>query len=385
MKRKIVGIFICMILTLTAFSLSASSYEILENTIYVDDDATPEWYDSIHVHTIQEGIDVAINSDAVFVYSGVYKENIIINKSLVIEGEDKKSTIIDGQRNGEYVIRVNANQVEIGEFTIQNGSRGNYKSGIKMGNSDYCSITDCIFVDNGWAAEIRDSGHCTFNNNLVYDNDGGGIHLASAPYTTIKGCKFSGNAKKGIMTWGGEHFVIESNEFIGCGLEMYNGPPSENVIQNTIVENTVNGKPLIYMENEIGKIIKGAGQVILFYCKGILVKNLDLSNTAIGVSVFGSCLIRIVANTINNNADGISVDKSFGIGVVSNNISDNWYTGIGVYNSGLCQISSNKVCGNYYGLFLQGFLFNLPYFNTIKDNEKFNILINSPFLPLIQL
>jgi parallel beta-helix repeat protein len=386
MKRKIVGIFVCVILTLTAFSLSVSSYETLENTIYVDDDAPSEWYDATHVKTIQEGINVALNGGSMFVYSGIYNENIIVNKTLVIEGEDKKSTIIDGQRNGEFVIKVNANMVDICGFTIQNGSRGiAYESGIKIENSDYCSVMDCILVNNGWAAEIRNSEHCKFNNNFVYDNDGGGVHLPFAPCTTIKDCKFSGNAKTGIMAWGGKNLIIESNEFIDCGLVMHNGPPSENVNQNTIVENTVNGKPLVYLENEKGKIIKESGQVILFHCKGILVKNLELSNTAVGITVYGSSLIRIVANTINDNSEGISVVKSMGIAIVNNNIINNRYTGLGVYSSGLCQISSNKVSGNNYGLYLYGSIFNLPYFNIIQDNQKYDILIDSPFLPPIQL
>ena len=45
---------------------------------------------------IQDAIDNASDGDTVFVYDGTYYENIIINKSINLTGENKDTTIIDG-------------------------------------------------------------------------------------------------------------------------------------------------------------------------------------------------------------------------------------------------------------------------------------------------
>ena len=73
--------------------------------------------------TIQEAIDDASDGDAVFVYddSSPYYENLIVNKSINLIGEDKGSTVIDGNMIGD-VVYVSADWVNISGFTIQNTS-----------------------------------------------------------------------------------------------------------------------------------------------------------------------------------------------------------------------------------------------------------------------
>ncbi|MCJ7570581.1 MAG: hypothetical protein MUO82_01710, partial [Candidatus Thermoplasmatota archaeon] len=75
------------------------SFEIAD--VYVDDDADPSWYDASHVKTIQEGINNATAGDTVFVYNGTYYENVVVNKTISLVGEDKNGTIIDGSGGGD--------------------------------------------------------------------------------------------------------------------------------------------------------------------------------------------------------------------------------------------------------------------------------------------
>ena len=87
--KKIVGVIVCMLVFFSAFPLAVSSVLSDGNTIYVDDDAPPEWYDETHVRTIQEGIDVASDGDTIFIYNGVYQPstNIHVYKEVSIIGE----------------------------------------------------------------------------------------------------------------------------------------------------------------------------------------------------------------------------------------------------------------------------------------------------------
>ena len=98
---------------------------------------------------IQDAIDEAVDGDTVFVYddSSPYFENIIINKSIFLIGENKDSTIIDGDETGGHVIRIVVNQVHLSGFTIQNcgGIPNDAEVCISSNNNDICNnIITCV-------------------------------------------------------------------------------------------------------------------------------------------------------------------------------------------------------------------------------------------------
>ncbi|MBS3777787.1 MAG: hypothetical protein KGY50_00670, partial [Candidatus Thermoplasmatota archaeon] len=69
---------------------------------------------------IQDAIDAAISGDAIEVVAGTYNENeITIDKSLILTGEDKSTTIIDAESN-QYGFYVTADSVDISGFTVTN-------------------------------------------------------------------------------------------------------------------------------------------------------------------------------------------------------------------------------------------------------------------------
>jgi len=67
---------------------------------------------------IQDAINDASDGDTVFVYddSSPYKENVIIDKSIKLLGENRNTTLI---KSFGKIIQVNANKVQISGFTIQ--------------------------------------------------------------------------------------------------------------------------------------------------------------------------------------------------------------------------------------------------------------------------
>jgi dihydroxyacetone kinase DhaKLM complex PTS-EIIA-like component DhaM len=65
---------------------------------------------------IQDAIEDANNGDTVFVFSGIYSADIIIDKSIYLIGENQKTTIIENGKNGIMII---ADGVLIERFTIE--------------------------------------------------------------------------------------------------------------------------------------------------------------------------------------------------------------------------------------------------------------------------
>ncbi|GAG90035.1 unnamed protein product, partial [marine sediment metagenome] len=79
---------------------------LTDNTIFVDDNRPPEWYDATHVKTITEGIVNATAGDTVYVYNGTYYEIVTVNKQLDLVGESGETVIIDGSGGYASVVTI---------------------------------------------------------------------------------------------------------------------------------------------------------------------------------------------------------------------------------------------------------------------------------------
>ena len=154
MKNKIVGIFIVLLLIASALPLVSGYNTVSLKTIVVPDDYP----------TIQDAIDNSKKYDTIYVRNGTYYENIIIDKSIKIIGEDKDITIIDGFRNGS-VIKVLADNVFINDFTIQNSSLNTYEySGIES-YSSYNYYFGNVLINNRIGIHIVSGS----NNTIIYN------------------------------------------------------------------------------------------------------------------------------------------------------------------------------------------------------------------------
>jgi pectin methylesterase-like acyl-CoA thioesterase len=98
MKRLLsIGIIILFIgmslSSSTGFDLEKKSIPLDGKTLYVGGSGPGNYT------KIQDAIDNASDGDTVFVYSGKYEErDIIVNKSISLIGENKETTIVDGNQ-----------------------------------------------------------------------------------------------------------------------------------------------------------------------------------------------------------------------------------------------------------------------------------------------
>ena len=144
--------------------------------------------------TIQAGIDAASSGDTVLVAAGTYVENINYNgKNIALIGEDRETTIIDGNEDGSVVTFENGETTgsKLIGFTIQNGAAfgegsNNYGGGIICEFSSPI-LDNLIIEDNraGWGAGgiYFNTSSGELSNSIIRNNraeaQGGGAYISS--------------------------------------------------------------------------------------------------------------------------------------------------------------------------------------------------------------
>jgi parallel beta-helix repeat protein len=184
MKKIILLVIISLILTtiFTFFNIGQCD-ETIRNIIYIGGSGSGNYT------KIQDGIDNASEDDTIFVYNGIYYENVIVNKTVNIIGENKKSTIINGQINGLnndilMVFYILANQVNVSGFTITNNiTKNNTLESFLLGvgiliKANSTTIKGNIIKESTIGISLETAYNNTIINNTILNISGIGIQLS---------------------------------------------------------------------------------------------------------------------------------------------------------------------------------------------------------------
>jgi parallel beta-helix repeat protein len=220
---------------------------------------------------IQDAIDNASDGDTVFVYSfsSPYYENVVVNKSINLYGENKETTVIDGGEYGD-VLKVDWDLVIVSDFTIQNS--GKYDRGINIG-SNQSIFCDNIILNNGIGIDIRFSKNCTISNNNIFLNNEYGIYIYESHRNTITDNTINLNNDTGLILRGSNcniisGNIINSNEYLGIYITAGKIIPTFEIIPsqfNIIKRNNISSN-------------SGGGIYILNSRYNIIIKNNFLNN-----------------------------------------------------------------------------------------------------------
>ena len=285
---------------------------------------------------IQDAINDANDGDTIFVYSGVYKENLIINKTINLIGEKRETTIINSNYSDTIVI--SCDNVKIQNFILQYGEIG------ILIVSNYNIIADITVKNCGCGIDITASS----NHNIIIN-------------TTVKDCNEVGIAIIGNRGGSSNHNIIINTTVKDCNLTgiliigCRGGSSNYNTITNTIVEN----------------------------CTGV------------GISIssmrFGSSNYNTITNTIVRKS-GILIagysGSSSDYNTITNTTVENFTEGWGISISSILFGSSNYnkvvnslITNNSIGVFVFGILssentFYLNRFINNSDGNAFALLKN---------
>jgi len=182
---------------------------------------------------IQDLIDNASDGDTIYISSGIYYENIIINKSISLIGEDKNTTIIDGSGTGD-VVYIKADWVNISGFTIRNGGG----AGIDI-DSNYNMIQNNTISNNNCGIYLIGASFNNLTYNNITSNNGNGMSLGSSNYNTITENTITSNNDNGIFLRLSDYNTIIGNIISNKNNGVYiGGSNHNNITGNTSSKNT---------------------------------------------------------------------------------------------------------------------------------------------------
>jgi nitrous oxidase accessory protein NosD len=163
--------------------------------------------------TIQSAINDANDGDTVFVYkdSSPYYEHVVVDKSINLIGEDRDTTVIDGN-NSEDVVYIGADYVNISGFTIRNGHNGVYI------RSDNNTVINNYITDNNNNVCLLYNYNITIEyNEIVNTNSHGGMWMQFSDDNKIYFNNISGNIGRGIDLYECSYNNISWNSLIENG------------------------------------------------------------------------------------------------------------------------------------------------------------------------
>jgi parallel beta-helix repeat protein len=221
------------------------------------------------------------------------------------------------------------------------------------------TISNNLIRSNAYSLSIYSGSQQNriLNNTFIDNRDG--IHLRSGNDTICNNI-FVNNSGNDIFT----DTKIIGNTLTYDGFRLWDN--CDCIIKN----NTVNGKPLVYLLNTDDLEIESAGQVILRYCDNITISHQDLSHTSISIALINSSHCIIKYNILENNSDHCIYLYNSHNNTINNNSIRNSYNGIDILGSHQNTITNNNLSDNYLRGIWAGGSYDLgpSNYNLIADN-----------------
>jgi parallel beta-helix repeat protein len=348
--------------------------------------------------TIQQAIDAAGDGDTVFVKKGVYNEQIVIDKQLILRGEDKTATIIATSNSGAIIL-VSHDNVEIAGFTVRHDGAGrgypdwywsSGKAAIHLLNVKKCVIHDNQIVSRGCGIWLYGSNQNSLFDNTIQECDYGITVQSSNQNTLTKNTMTNNTNGLSLMSASGNN--LKDNSLNGNSYNLaISSSDLSGYINNMDSSNSLEEKPVIYWIDESDRSVPDdAGCVVLVNCKNITVNGLTLkpssqtaitlagtqgcqvtnnhvSNSSIGIQIFNSQYDSIFDNHINVSSEGIASNGN-GTIIQGNNIVAGTGISIGGYYQTIIGNTINSEQTSYfadYAITCSGGYNNISY-NTMK-------------------
>jgi parallel beta-helix repeat protein len=289
--------------------------------------------------TIQGAIDApeTLDGHTIFVEEGAYYENVYLNKTVTLIGENRETTIINASRVGNalYVI---ANNVTVSNFTITGSELGFQRTyGIYVNSSNNAFFNN-IIAENNWGIGFDEAHNNTVSSNLIIDNLVGHT-IEHSDNNTFKRNVLRNNGIGFYSTYSDCNVFDENIAETEDEAILVTYAHSCTFRQNTLIDNTIG----FWIEQTHG-------------C--LFVEN-SVVNSRVGIRTYSSHDNVIISNNITGNDEGLFFHDTSRTTILHNSISKN-NKGIAIYGGSSIdvwlEIKYNSIINNTIGLWNSEYL-----------------------------
>ena len=207
---------------------SIVTVDITGSNLWVNDAST--------FNTLQDAIDAVDEGGTVFVYDGTYNENLWINKSLSLIGNNSETVILDGNGLSGDGITLQASDILIKNLSIINFEEDE-ADGVHVNSLKNNITIDNNVIDNTnqYGIYFSTSIDNNITNNIINDTNSSGMYLMSFSSSSIYNNVITNNGD-GIYFKGVSGHLSEDNTIYNNNLiHNFNG----TVLQSQFVENNM--------------------------------------------------------------------------------------------------------------------------------------------------
>jgi len=254
--------------------------------------------------TIQEAVDDpdTKDGDTITLAEGIYTENIMINKKLIIKPS-----------NGSNVI-IKAKKIDISVIAVISTGSGTTIQGLNI-----------IDASNSYGISLSHAYNCLINNNVISNNNRD-IYLYCSGNNNI-----TGN-------------TLRSSFY---GIYLYKS--TSNKITNNIITKNENAVSLLasnYNSITGNQITDNYYGCYIYHSNNIDITENNVKSNWVGVYLYDTNSNSVTENDFIDNGAGITYHNSIGLLLSGNNFTDNWLADMSVINSGeVVMATSIYTCG----------------------------------------
>ena len=164
--------------------------------------------------SIQDAINKAQAGTVILIQNGSYFEEsypIVVNKTVVLVGENADATIVDGKGTVQGIFLVRSDGVKIKNLTVRNTEKHSFDvAAVHLANANDVEVTDCRLSECAVGIMLKNASNCVIAGNVIVNNSVEGILMRDNCVSNLIFGNTIANNVNGIRT---ADFTCRNNRF----------------------------------------------------------------------------------------------------------------------------------------------------------------------------